>query len=45
MPDGLLQPQRIPKPEGAEELPLLAYRVDVPKLFDPNPSIDALTVK
>lgn len=45
MPDGLLQPQRIPKPEGAEELPLLAYRVDVPKLFDPNPSIDALMVK
>jgi hypothetical protein len=45
MPDGLLQPQRIPKPEGAEELPLLAYRVGVPKLFDPNPSIDALTVK
>jgi hypothetical protein len=45
MPDGLLQPQRILKPEGAEELPLLAYRVDVPKLFDPNPSIDALTVK
>lgn len=45
MPDGLLQPQRIPKPEAAEELPLLAYRVDVPKLFDPNPSIDALTVK
>jgi hypothetical protein len=45
MPNGLLQPQRIPKPEGAEELPLLAYRVDVPKLFDPNPSIDALTVK
>lgn len=45
MPDGLLQPQRIPKPEGAEELPLLAYRISVPKLFDPNPTIDALTVK
>ncbi|MHB1887095.1 MAG: nucleotidyl transferase AbiEii/AbiGii toxin family protein [Acidimicrobiales bacterium] len=45
MPDGLLQPQRIPKPEGAEELPMLAYRVAVPKLFDPNPTIDALTVK
>ena len=45
MPEGLLQPQRIPKPDGAEELPLLAYRVGVPKLFDPNPTIDALTVK
>jgi hypothetical protein len=45
MPDGLLQPQRIPKPEGAEELPLLAYRVAVPKLFDPNPMIEVLTVK
>jgi hypothetical protein len=45
MPDGLLQPQRIPKPDGAEELPLLAYRVGVPKLFDPHPTIDALTVK
>ena len=45
MPDGLLQPKRIPKPAGAEELPLLAYRVRVPKLFDPNPAIDALVVK
>ncbi len=44
-PTDCLQPQRIPKPEDAEELPLLAYKVDVPKLFDPNPSIDALTVK
>jgi hypothetical protein len=45
LPDGLLQPNRIAKPEGAEELPLLAYRVAVPKLFDPNPAIDALSVK
>lgn len=45
MPDGLLTPQRIPKPKGAPDLPLLAYRVRVPKLFDPNPAIDTLTVK
>jgi len=39
-PEPYFRPEAIPKPEGAEDLPVRAYKIRVPRISDHNPRAD-----